>query len=103
VKLIGTDYCGLRAASIISGIVAAVLPDVTLGRLATVTLEVVPFCPYAPFPTLLPFFKCILEAVFCEGVQHRLRFCRDHINYVKIPVFQFYLRSGKQKNKVGGG
>jgi hypothetical protein len=23
------------------------------------------------------FFKCILEVVFCESVQHRLRFCLD--------------------------
>jgi hypothetical protein len=25
------------------------------------------------FPALLPFFKRILEAVLCEGVQHRLQ------------------------------
>jgi hypothetical protein len=27
---------------------------------------------YAPFPVLLPFFKCILEIVFCEADQHCL-------------------------------
>jgi hypothetical protein len=46
-----------------------------LGPLATITLKVVPFRMYAPFPALLPFFKCILEIVFCEGVQHCLQFC----------------------------
>jgi hypothetical protein len=44
----------------------------TLGLLATITPEVIPFRAYAPFPTLLPFFKCILEVLFCEGVQHCL-------------------------------
>jgi hypothetical protein len=38
--------------------------------------------------------------VFCEGVQHRLRFCLDHLNCVKMTAFQFYFRSGKQR-KVG--
>jgi hypothetical protein len=36
--------------------------------------------------------------VFCEGVQHRLRFCLDHIDCVKMAAFQFYLQSGKQRN-----
>jgi hypothetical protein len=35
-----------------------------LGLLATITLKVVPFHMYAPFPELLQFFKCILEVVF---------------------------------------
>jgi hypothetical protein len=38
--------------------------------------------------------------VICEGVQQRLRFCLDHLNYVKMAAFQFYLQSGKQR-KVG--
>jgi hypothetical protein len=25
------------------------------------------------------FFKCILEVVFCEDIQHRLWFCLDHL------------------------
>jgi hypothetical protein len=55
-----------------------VLPSeqrLTLSLLPTVTLEVVPLRTYAPFPALLPLFKCILQVLFCEGVQHRLRFC----------------------------
>jgi hypothetical protein len=36
----------------------------SLDQLATINLEVVPFCRNAPFPTLLPFFKCILEVMF---------------------------------------
>jgi hypothetical protein len=43
-----------------------------LGLVANISLKVVPFRSYAAFPTLLPFFKCILEVVFCEGVEHRL-------------------------------
>jgi hypothetical protein len=35
----------------------------TLGLLATITLEVVTSREYAPFPVLLPFFKYILEVV----------------------------------------
>jgi hypothetical protein len=65
----------------------------TLGLLATINLEVVPFLTYAPFPVLLSFSKFILEVVFCEDVQHRL--CLDNLNRVKIATFQFYLQSGK--------
>jgi hypothetical protein len=65
--------------------------------MATIILEVVPFCTYAPFSVLLPFFKCILEFVFCEGVQHRLQFYLDHLNCVKTAAFQIYLQSGKQR------
>jgi hypothetical protein len=46
---------------------------------------------------LLLLSKCILEVVFCESVQHRLRFCLDHLNCVKMAAFQFYLLSGKQR------
>jgi hypothetical protein len=80
-----------------------VLPSgqkLTLGLLAIITLEVDPFCTYAPFPVLLPFFKFHLEIVFCEGVQHHLQFCLDHLSCVKMAAFQFYLQSGKQ-TKVG--
>jgi hypothetical protein len=41
----------------------------TLGLMATIALEVSPFRVYAQFPVLMQFFKCILEAMFCEGVQ----------------------------------
>jgi hypothetical protein len=73
----------------------------TLDLLATITLEVVPFRAYAPFPPILPFLNCILEVVFCDDVQHRIRFCPQHLNCVNMAAFQFYLQSGKQK-KVGG-
>jgi hypothetical protein len=61
---------------------------------ATITLEVIPFRAYAPFPGLLPFFKCILEVVICEGVQHFMLFCLDHLSCVKMAAFQWYLQSG---------
>jgi hypothetical protein len=82
-----------------------VLPSgqkLTLGTLVTITIEVVPFRSYAPFPALLPFFKCIQKVVFCEGVHHRLRFCHDHLSCVKMVAFQFYLQSGRQKSRLRG-
>jgi hypothetical protein len=71
----------------------------TLGILATVTLEVVPFREYAPFPALLPFFKCILEVVLLECVQHRLLFGLSLI-CVNMAAFQFHLQL-KEHRKVG--
>jgi hypothetical protein len=35
--------------------------------------------------------------VFSEGVQDRLRFYLDHLNFVKMAAFQVYLQSGKQR------
>jgi hypothetical protein len=59
-----------------------------LGLLATITHEVLAFRMYAPLTALLPLFNCILEVVFCEGVQHRLpqspQFCQND-------DIQFYL------------
>jgi hypothetical protein len=72
----------------------------TLGLVGTITLEVIPFRGNALFTMLLLFFKCILEVVFCEGVQHCLRFCLHQLNYVKMVASQFYLQLGKQR-KVG--
>jgi hypothetical protein len=46
------------------------------------------------------FLKCIMEVMFCDGVQHRLRFCLDHFICVKMVTFELYLQSGKQR-KVG--
>jgi hypothetical protein len=74
----------------------------TLGLLAIIALQVVPFLAYASFPELLPWFKCTLKSVFCEGVQHHLRFCLDHLNCFKIVAFQFYPHSGKQNSRVVG-
>jgi hypothetical protein len=51
-----------------------------LGLPATITLEVVPFRAYGPIPMLLPVFKYMLEIVFLEGLQQRLRFHVDHLN-----------------------
>jgi hypothetical protein len=59
--------------------------------LATITLEVVPFRVYAQFRSSFAIFKCILEAVFCEGVQQVSRFCLDHLSCVKMVACQFYL------------
>jgi hypothetical protein len=50
----------------------------------------------------MPFFKTTLEVVFCEGVQHRLRFCLDHLSCVKMAAFQVLLQSRKQKSRVCG-
>jgi hypothetical protein len=70
--------------------------------MATITLDVVPFHAYA-VPSAYAIFICILEVVFCEGVQHCLLFFLDHLNCVKMAAFQFYLQSRKQKSWVSGG
>jgi hypothetical protein len=57
-----------KKPAIISGTGAGIWSKLTLGLLATITLEVTFFRTYAPFPALLPFFKCILEVVFCGDV-----------------------------------
>jgi hypothetical protein len=59
--------------------------------------------PVCNVPSTSVIFKCVLKVVFCEGVQHRLRFCLDHLNCVKTAAFQFYVQSGKQKSRVGRG
>jgi hypothetical protein len=71
----------------------------SLGKLATITLEVVPFHLYALFPALLPFFKCILDVMFCEGVQHLLRFCPSHLSFVSKgqPVSFIFSQRNRQK------
>jgi hypothetical protein len=48
-------------------------------------------------PSASVIFKCILEDVSCEGVQHRQRLCLDRINCVKMAAFQFYFQLGKQR------
>jgi hypothetical protein len=86
--------------SIIFGAGAATWLKLTSDLQATITLKVVPFRAYEPFPAFLPFFKRILEVVFSEDVQHRLRFCLDNLNCVKMAAFQFHFQSEKQ-TKVG--
>jgi hypothetical protein len=43
---------------------------------------------------LLPFFKCILEVVFCEGDSASIT------SIVKMAAFQFHLQSEKQRKVV---
>jgi hypothetical protein len=67
-----------------------VLPSgqkVTLDLLVTIVLEVDPFRACVLFPALLTFFKCILEVVFCENLQHRLRLFLDKQNGCPSVVF----------------
>jgi hypothetical protein len=37
---------------------------------------------------VLSYIELILEAVFCEAVQHLLRFCLNYLNCVKMAAFQ---------------
>jgi hypothetical protein len=46
--------------------------------------------------------KCIPQRVFCEGVEHRLRFRLDELNCVKMAAFLCYIQSGKHR-RVGRG
>jgi hypothetical protein len=75
-----------------------------LGLLVNITLKVVPFHAYAPLSALLQFFKCILEIVFCESVQHHLRLCLNHLSYIQMAAFQLYLTIREtEKSRVGKG
>jgi hypothetical protein len=56
---------GPPTISIISGTGAASGQKLTLGLLASITLEIIHFCAYAQFPEFLSFFKCILEVMPC--------------------------------------
>jgi hypothetical protein len=80
-----------KEPSIISGTGAAIWSKLIFG------LEVVSSRVYAPFLGLLPCFKWILEAVFCEGIQYRLRFCLDHLSCVKMTVSLFHLQLKNRK------
>jgi hypothetical protein len=45
--------------------------------------------------------------MFCEGVQHHLRFCLDHLSCVKMAAFQLEKQKSHrgpiQVRRVGGG
>jgi hypothetical protein len=42
--------------------------------------------------------------VFCECIQHRLRFCLDHFDCVKVAAFHLFLASREiKKSRVDGG
>jgi hypothetical protein len=69
----------------------------TFGQLATITFEVVLFHMYSWLTALLPLFKCILEVLFCDSVQHCLKFCLDRLNCFKMVAIQL----GKQRKVVG--
>jgi hypothetical protein len=64
-------------------------------------MAVITIRAYAPFPALLPFFKCILEVVFCEGVQHRLRFCLDHLSCVEMRPSNFIFNKENRGKSQG--
>jgi hypothetical protein len=66
--------------------------------LATISLEVVFFRAYRS-QRFCHFFKCILEAVFREGVQHPLQFSLDHLSCIKMASFQVYFQSEKQESR----
>jgi hypothetical protein len=83
-----------------------VLPSgqkLTLSLLATINFDVVPFRVHVLFPALLTIFKSIMEDVFCDSVQHRLRFCLDHNTCVKTVAFQFILNWGNREKYAGWG
>jgi hypothetical protein len=48
------------------------------------------------------FFNRTLDIVFREGVEHRPRFCLDHLTRGKMAILQFYNQSGKQQRTKAG-
>jgi hypothetical protein len=77
--------------------VTTIWSKLSLGLLATISFEAVPIRAYVTFPNSFTILKCTLEVVFCESVQHSLRFCLNHFNYVKMAALQFYPQSKKQR------
>jgi hypothetical protein len=61
---------------------------ITLGLLATITLEVKPSA-HMHRSSASAIFECNLEFMYREDVQHRLRVCLDHLSCVKMAAFQF--------------
>jgi hypothetical protein len=61
-----------------------------------------PLRAYAHFPALLPIFKCIPEVVFCEGVQHRPRFCLYLLTCVKMAAFLPSIEEAEDSRVCGG-
>jgi hypothetical protein len=59
---------GYKEPSIISGTDAAIWSKINFVPTGHHHPPSSPFRAYAPFQALLPFFKCILEVVFWEGV-----------------------------------
>jgi hypothetical protein len=74
--------------SIISRTGAAIWSEVSLGPTGHHYPDLVSFLACSPFTALLLFIRCILKVVFCAGVRNRLRYCLNHLNYVKMAAFQ---------------
>jgi hypothetical protein len=70
----------------------------TQGLLATINLKEVPFHAYASFSAFLSFLKCILEVVFCDGVQHSASITST---VSKWRVFSFIF-NGENRKKLQG-
>jgi hypothetical protein len=81
-----------KEQSIISGTGAAIWLKLTFGQQATIIRS-----------SALPHVCTYLSArqpqpvVFCEGVQHRLLFCLEHLSSVNMVIFQFHLQLWKQR------
>jgi hypothetical protein len=52
---------------------------------------------YASFPAHLTFLNASWKSLFCEDVQHCLRFSLDHLSCVKMAACQFYLQPGRRR------
>jgi hypothetical protein len=50
----------------------------------------------------MPFLTHVMEAVFYEGVQHRLRFCLDHLICVNMAVNKEKKQRVKHTSRMGG-
>jgi hypothetical protein len=74
----------LKEPSIISRTVAAVWSETNFGPTGHHRPRSSPLPLVCTIPSASAISKCTLEVVFCECVQHRLRFCLDHFNCVKM-------------------
>ena len=69
--------------------------------IATVPFKVVPLVAYTTIPTFLPRSESVLEFVWCQHLQHLLRFGLDFLYGVKSSPLQLDFHLGKTKKSQG--
>jgi hypothetical protein len=85
-----------KEPSIISGTGAAIWSKPNFGLTGHRHPRSIPLPSVCTVPSTSAILKCILEIVFCEDIQHRLRFCLDYI-VSKWRPFSFIFNQGNRK------
>jgi hypothetical protein len=89
--------------SIISGTAAALWSKTNLGPTSHHHVQIRPLPCLCAVPSASGILKCVVEVVFCEGIQHSLRFCLDHLTVSKWRPFSLIFNQGNRENYSGWG